>query len=64
MQRASLLLGASLALTSSASACPACSLGQGMETLVYIMGFMTIPYVIVTGVLYWMRKLTLLERDI
>lgn len=54
--------GATLALAASASACPTCSVGQGLETLIYVLGFLGIPYVVVSGVLYWMRKLMMQER--
>lgn len=40
-----------------ASACPTCSVGQAIETLVFILAFMAIPYVIATGVWIWMRRL-------
>ena len=46
----------------AASACPSCSVGQGLETLAYVLAFMAIPYLVVSGVLYWMRKLTAQER--
>lgn len=56
--------GAVAALASSASACPSCSVGQGLETLVYVLGFLTIPYGVVMGVLFWMRKLSAEERGL
>jgi hypothetical protein len=61
-----LVLGCSAlaALASSASACPSCSTGQGLETLLYVLGFLTIPYVVVTGVLFSMRKLLNQERGL
>jgi hypothetical protein len=54
--------GAVAALASSASACPSCSVGQGLETLGYVLGFLLIPYAVVMGVLYWMRRLYAEER--
>jgi hypothetical protein len=56
--------GALVALATSAGACPSCSVGQGLETLAYVLGFLLIPYGVVTGVLFWMRKLTAEERGL
>ena len=42
--------GALAALAAPAAACPSCSLGQGFETLIYVLGFLMIPYVVVMGV--------------
>lgn len=56
--------GAVAALAASANACPSCSVGQGLETLAYVLGFLAIPYVIVSGVLLWMRKVTAQERGL
>ncbi|HIG12444.1 MAG: hypothetical protein ABGY71_00280 [bacterium] len=50
------------ALAPAALACPSCSVGQGMETLLFVMGFLGVPYLVVTGVLFWMRQLTAGER--
>jgi len=52
------------ALAASAGACPTCSVGQHLETLAYVLGFLLIPYVVVTGALYWMRKITAQERGL
>jgi hypothetical protein len=64
--RAGVRLGLALTLlvglSSPASACPACSLGQALSTLVYVAAFMTIPYVIVTGVCMWMRRVVRTEE--
>ncbi len=54
--RAALLLFAFAAIAPSASACPTCPVGGGIETLAYVIGFLGFPYVIVMGVLYWVRK--------
>ena len=43
-------------LAPTASACPTCPVGGGIETLAYVVGFLGFPYVIVMGVLYWVRK--------
>ena len=62
--RRGLLFAAAAYLSAApALACPSCSLGQAIETLLYVMGFMLIPYVIVTGVLFWMRRVVALEQD-
>jgi hypothetical protein len=42
-------------LAAPASACPYCSLSQGTDTLVYVLAFLTIPYVIVYGTWRWMK---------
>lgn len=54
-----LALGASAlaALAAPVSACPSCSVGQAVETLVLVLAFMFIPYVIVSGVWFWMKRL-------
>jgi hypothetical protein len=57
-------LGAIAGLTPLASACPSCSVGQGLETLAYILAFMAIPYLVVSGVLYWVRKVISEERGL
>ncbi len=57
-------IGAVAALAASASACPSCSTGQGMETLLYVLGFLTIPYMVVSGVLFSMRRLFNQERGL
>ncbi len=49
-------LGATALLAGPASACPGCSVGQGLDTLMIILSFMIIPYVVVSGVLLWMRR--------
>ena len=56
--------GAVLALAPAASACPSCSVGHGLETLAYVMAFMAIPYVVVSGVLYWVKKVLAQERGL
>ena len=52
------------ALAPAATACPSCSVGQGLETLAYILAFMAIPYLVVSGVLYWVRKVISQERGL
>jgi hypothetical protein len=55
--------GALLGLAASASACPYCSLSQSADTLLYIAGFILVPYVIVSGVLIWIRRILRAEQD-
>ena len=40
-----------------AAACPTCSVGQGLDTLLIILSFMVIPYVVVGSIWLWMRRL-------
>lgn len=47
---------ASALLAGPASACPGCSVGQGLDTLIIILCFMGIPYLVVSGVMLWMRR--------
>ena len=63
-RRLSAVAGALVALAAPASACPSCSVGQGLETLAYVLGFLLIPYGVVTGVLFWMRRLHAEERGL
>ena len=44
------------ALAAPAAACPSCALSQGVDTLIYILGFLVIPYAVVTGTYLWMRR--------
>lgn len=57
-------LGAVVGLAPAASACPSCSVGQGLETLAYVLAFMAIPYLVVSGVLYWVRRVIHQERGL
>jgi hypothetical protein len=61
--RSGLALTLLVGLSSPAAACPSCSLGQALSTLVYVAAFMAIPYVIVTGVCMWMRRVVRTEED-
>jgi len=38
-------------------------MGQALSTLIYVAAFMAIPYVIVTGVCMWMRRVVRSEED-
>ena len=55
--------GALVAFSAPAVACPYCSLSQGAETLVFIAAFLLIPYVIVTAVMFWMRRVLASEHE-
>jgi len=57
------LLGSLAALTPDAAACPYCAVSQGVETLVYVMGFLVIPYLVVSGVVLWMRRVLASEHE-
>jgi len=62
-QRLGLAAFLMVSLGAPASACPTCSLGQALSTLVYIACFLAIPYVIVTGVCMWMRRVVREEEN-
>jgi len=55
--------GALVAFAAPAWACPYCAVGQDTDTLIYILAFILIPYVIVSGVLFWMRRLFRSEQE-
>ncbi len=50
-------------LAPAAAACPYCSLSQGADTLVYIAAFVLLPYVIVSGVWVWLKRLLASENE-
>jgi hypothetical protein len=52
-----------LALAGRASACPYCSLSQSADTLLYIAGFLLVPYLVVSAVLFWIRRILRAEQD-
>lgn len=59
-----LCLSAMCALAPSAAACPTCGVaGSGIETLAAVMGFLLIPYVIVSGVWFWMKRVIATESE-
>jgi hypothetical protein len=49
-------------LAAPAAACPYCALSQGTDTLIYIMAFLGIPYVIVFGTWRWMKHVLAQEQ--
>lgn len=59
-----LCLSALCGLAPAAAACPTCGVaGSGVETLAAIMGFLLIPYVIVSGVWFWMKRVIATESE-
>lgn len=49
-------ISALAALAAPAAACPYCSLSQSSDTAIYILGFMLLPYLLVSGSLFAIRK--------
>jgi hypothetical protein len=62
-QRAAATLGAVLGLSSAAWACPYCALSQSADTLIYVGALTLVPYLVVSGVVFWMRRLLASERE-
>jgi len=56
------LISALLIMALPLAACPTCSVGQALETLALILAFLAIPYIIVTGVWFWMKRLLASEE--
>jgi len=63
LRKAVTAAGALVAFSAPAAACPYCALSQGAETLVYIGAFLGIPYVVVTAVMLWMRRVLASEHE-
>jgi hypothetical protein len=63
LPRVALSLGALAGLAAPAWACPYCAVSQGNDTLIYILAFILTPYLIVSGVLFWMRRLLRSEQQ-
>ena len=61
--RAAAGLGALAGLSAAASACPYCALSQSADTLVYVAALMLVPYLVVSGVVFWMRRLLASEKE-
>jgi hypothetical protein len=55
--------GAIVALSSVAAACPYCAVSQSTETLLFITAFLVIPYVVVTAVMFWMKRVLASEHE-
>ena len=62
-RRGVLALSALGALAAPAWACPSCSLSQGLDTLGFILAFLVVPYVIVSGTWMWIRRILKSERS-
>jgi hypothetical protein len=56
-------LGAIAGLSATAWACPFCAMGQSADTLLYMAALMLVPYVLVSGVVLWMRRVLASERE-
>jgi hypothetical protein len=56
-------LGALCALAAPAAACPSCALSQGKDTLLFIAAFILVPYVVVSCVALWIRRILRAEQD-
>jgi len=63
VRRLATAAGAVVALSADAWACPYCALSQGVETLVFIMAFLAIPYIVVSAVMIWMKRVMARERE-
>ncbi len=62
MTRAGRAALALVLLAVPAAACPYCSLSQDGDTLAYIAAFLVVPYVVVTGTLFAVRRILRAER--
>ena len=62
MTRAGRAVLALVLLAAPAVACPYCSLSQDRDTLAYIAAFLVVPYVVVTGTLFAVRRILRAER--
>lgn len=50
-------------LAAPAAACPNCAVSQSGDTLIYIAAFMLVPYLVVSGTLWAMRRVLRAERQ-
>jgi hypothetical protein len=50
------------ALAAPAAACPYCTLSQSADTLAYIAAFLVVPYVVVSGTLFALRRILRSEQ--
>ncbi len=62
VRTAATALGGVVAFSADAWACPYCALSQGTETLVFIGAFLAIPYIVVTAVMFWMKRVLASEH--
>lgn len=56
-------LSAAALLAGPAAACPSCSLAQAGDTLLYVVSFMLLPYLLVSGSIVWIKSLLDEEKD-
>ena len=61
-RRGALALGALGALAAPAWACPTCSLSQGIDTLVFVLAFMIVPYAVVSLTWMWIKRILRQEQ--
>jgi sorbitol-specific phosphotransferase system component IIC len=61
-RRAVTTVGALFAMAAPAAACPYCAVSQGADTLLYIAGFLAIPYAVVSVVWFFMRRILASEQ--
>lgn len=61
-RRAALTLGALGALAAPAWACPTCSLSQGVDTLIFVLAFMVVPYAVVSLTWMWLKRILRQEQ--
>ena len=62
-RRLTLVASAVAALAAPAWACPSCALSQGVDTLVFILAFLVVPYAIVSGTWIWIRRILKSEES-
>lgn len=63
IRRLVLVASALVALAAPAWACPSCALSQGVDTLVFILAFLIVPYLIVSGTWIWIRRILKSEES-
>ena len=52
------------ALAPAAAACPTCGVAEeGSGTLIWVCGFLVIPYVVVSGIYMWMKHIMASEGE-
>lgn len=62
-RRITLVASAVAALAAPAWACPSCALSQGVDTLIFILAFLVVPYLIVSGTWIWIRRILKSEES-
>ncbi len=61
-RRGAALVGALGALAAPAWACPTCSLSQGLDTLIFVLAFLVVPYAVVTFTWMWLKRILRQEQ--